>query len=174
MNFIESILSRLEQLWPFVRVKTYQRGVRFRGGKAPVELQPGVHFAIWWFDEVLIVDVTSQPINLPTQSITTKDGVPVSFSANVIYRVTDPVTMLTAVSDFDDSVTAIAMNHLAKRVREQSMDELRTGQDALEKSLEGTLHTRVKKWGVEIEAVGLTDLVQARAYRLLGDPVVDL
>lgn len=173
MSWVEAILDRIADLWPFVRVKTYQAGVRFRGGKGPALLEPGVHFAIWWFDEVFMVDITQQPINLPTQSITTADGVPVSFSANIIYRVDDAVTLFTAIRDFEDSVTAIAMSHLAKKVRAWSMEELRTGQDELERSLERTLQTRVRDWGVKIIDVGLTDLVQARAYRLLGDPVVE-
>jgi hypothetical protein len=32
------------------------------------------------------------------------------------------------------------------------------------------LTNRVKHWGARIEWVGLTDLTEAKAYRLFGDP----
>jgi hypothetical protein len=64
----------------------------------------------------------------------------------------------------------LAMVHLAQKVRDYTWPELVAHQKDLERSLKNTLTTRVKKWGVEIVEVGLTDLVRSRSYRLFGDP----
>jgi regulator of protease activity HflC (stomatin/prohibitin superfamily) len=172
MTWIDAILSRIAELWPFVRVNTYQRGVRFRAGRNPTELAPGIHFAVWWFDDVHVVDVAEQPINLPTQTVTTRDDVPVTFSANVTYEIADVVQMYTSVQDFEDSINAIAMIHLAQRVRDWTWVELVEGQKELERSLKGTLTTRADRWGIKIIAVGFTDMVRARVHRLYGDPPI--
>lgn len=172
MNWIEAIFSRLAELWPFVKVHSYQQGVRFRCGKDVARCAPGVHFAFWWFEEIMVVDVVEQSINLPTQSVTTHDNVAVTFSANILYEVEDARVMYTSVQDFDDSLTAAAMNHLAQKVRAWSWDELVDGQRDLEKSLKGTLSTRAARWGVKITDVAFTDMARARVYRWYGDPMM--
>jgi regulator of protease activity HflC (stomatin/prohibitin superfamily) len=111
-----------------------------------------------------------QVYNLPTQSITTKDDVTVTFSANIRFRISDVLLNLTEVHNFEASLEGAAMVHLAQRVRAWSWKELVENQKKLETSLADTLTTRVKRWGVEILEVGLTDLVKGKVYRFYGDP----
>lgn len=175
MNWIDALLSRIAELWPFARVRTWERGVRFRYWpwlKHPsVEVvAPGIWFAFWWFEEVLAESVVQQTQNLPTQSITTKDDVAVSFSMNFLYEVTDIEAKCTKVHDFDESLVNLAMLHLAKRVRRVRWPYLRDHQARLERSIRRALEKQTSEWGVRIVDVGLTDMVRARQYRLYGDP----
>jgi regulator of protease activity HflC (stomatin/prohibitin superfamily) len=173
VNFIESILSRLEELWPLVRVHSFQRGVKFRHGRDIALLEPGVHFAFWWFEEIVLVTTCERTVNLPTQSMTTADDVAVTFSANVAYEVTDAREMYTKLSDFEDSLNATAMVFLADKVRSKTWAELVSGQAELERQLREALTRRGKRWGVKFLDVGFTDMVKARVHRLYGDPVVE-
>lgn len=119
------------------------------------------------------MEVVPTVINLVTQSVTTKDGKEVSFSANVEFEVTNAVDNHTKVSDFEKSLRNAAMSHLAKRIRAWTYSELMEGQTALEASLRTTLTTYVKDWGVRINAVGLTDMVLAKQYRLFNSTEVN-
>lgn len=175
MNWIDALLSRIAELWPFARVRTWERGVRFRYWpwlKEPSieEVGPGVWFAFWWFEEVMSESVVQQTKNLPTQSITTKDDVSVSFSMNFLYEVTDIRAKFTKVHDFEESLVNLAMIHLAKRVRRVPWEYLRGHQATLERRIRRAIERQANQWGVKIVDVGLTDMVKAKQWRVYGDP----
>lgn len=176
MSWVDAILSRLADLWPFVRVQVWQRGVRttfvpFRGVRVDV-LEPGAHLKLWWMQTVVMQVVAPQVYNLPTQTPTSKDGVPVTLSVNFCYEVADAESAVNNVHDLHDSMTGLAMMHICKKVRDWTWDELIAHQSDLERSIRDTLTTRSKKWGVVIVDVGITDLVKARAFRIFGDPII--
>lgn len=173
MSWVEAILSRLADLWPFSRVQPWQRGVRatfvpFKGVRVTV-LEPGIARHLWWFDSLTIRDVQADSYNLPTQSVTTADDVAVSFSANFVYEIADVRASVFNVREFASTLQDLTMIHLSERVRDMTWDELRAGQKKLEKSIEGTLTTRARDWGVTITRFGITDLVKARQFRHFGE-----
>lgn len=176
MNWLDSLLTRLAQLWPFAVVKPWQRAVRvtfvpFRGVRVNV-LGPGIVRALWFFDSLDIRDVQEDTFNCPSQSVTTQDDVAVTLSANFVYEIEDVEAAVLNVRQFDASLQDLAMVHLAERIREWTWPELLAGQKELERSLKGTLTTRAKDWGVQIVRVGLTDLVKTRQFRHFGDPLL--
>lgn len=176
MNWVDAILSRIAELWPWRRVLPWQRAIRsafipFRGTSITVH-GTGIIRSIPWFDSIEIRDVQEDTFNLPTQSVTTKDDAAVTLSANFVYEIEDIEKAVLSVRQFDASLQDLAMVHLAERVRELTWAELRDGQKGLEKSLQGTLTTRGKHWGVKIIRVGFTDLVKTRQFRHFGDPIM--
>ena len=169
MSWLELLAHYLRQVWPLWIVKSFQQGIRFRNGRDVALLRPGVYFAWWWFEEIEAVNVVPRVINLPSQTITTKDGKTVTFSANVEFHIENARAYYCAVYDADHSLRNAAMGHLARKIREWTLDELQTHQSDLERSLERTLTTYVKDWGVVIRDVRLTDLTASRGYRLFAD-----
>jgi len=173
MTWIDAAINKIVWLWPFKKVQPWQRAVRscfipFRGVKVTI-LHPGIARAIPWFDSFEVRDIREDTWNLPTQSVTTKDDVAVSLSANFVYEIDDVKSAVLNVQEFASSLQDLAMVHLAERIRELTWAELRDGQKDLERSLKGTLETRAKKWGVGINRVGITDLVKARQFRHFGE-----
>ena len=168
---VQNLLAIVEWASPLRVMRPYQRGVVFRMGSYHRTMGEGLRW-MWpcKIEECEVVNVAEETKNLVSQSVTTQDGVSVTFSVNIVFRVVNAERFVCGVFDFEESVATYAMTHLAKRVREQSWTDLLAGQKALEKSLEGTLSTRVEKWGAEIVSVGFTDMVQSRQYRLFGDP----
>ena len=173
MSWIEAILSRVAQLWPFSRVLPWQRAVRSTfvpfGAVRVTVLQPGIARSIPWFDDLQIRDVQEDSYNLATQSVTTRDDVAVTFSASFVYEIEDVRAAVVNVREFADSLQDLAMLHLSERIRELTWAELLDGQKELERSLRGTLTTRAKDWGVKISRCGLTDFVKARQFRHFGE-----
>ena len=128
MSWIEALLNRIADLWPFVRVAVWERGVRtsfvpFKGAVVTV-LEPGVHRCLWWFEEVMLQVIIEQVYNLPTQSVTCKCGAAATISVNFSFEVTDAKAAVTAVHDLPDSLNGLAMMHVAKKLRDWSWDEL--------------------------------------------------
>lgn len=172
MTWLELLAQYVRQLWPFWIVKSFEQGVRFRFGRDVAQLGPGVYFAWWWFEEIETVIVVPRVINLPSQSITTSDRVAVTFSANIEFAIDNARDYYCKVTDFDHSLRNAAMGHLARKIRDWTVVELAEHQNELERSLERTLTTYVREWGVTIRDVRLTDLVPTAGYRLFGDPGV--
>lgn len=169
-NFVGIILQNLMALMPFVIVRTYQRGVRWRFGCSPIELAPGLHWKMWLYHQVEIADIVDEVIDLPVQSIITADEKLVCFSVNIGFRVVDVVKHWNSVQDFHEATAGLAMTHLAKKVRELKLEELLKDLTKLEKSLAGTLTTRFKDWGTEVFSVGFTDFAEVPTQiRLFGD-----
>lgn len=168
MGWLQLVFDKIEYLWPLRHIRSWERGVFMCcGWTYKKQLSPGVWPFIPWFMAIEVLPVVEDVIDLPTQSITTSDGRMVSFSANVSYEVTDVVALYTQVQDFGENLSRVAAGHLAMRVREWSWDELQEGQRKLESSLRDTLTTRVKGWGVRILETRLTDMVQAKQFRLI-------
>jgi regulator of protease activity HflC (stomatin/prohibitin superfamily) len=157
-------------LFPFVIVRQYQRGVRWQFGRNAFELAPGFHWKLWLFHQVEISDITDEAIELPIQSIITKDEKLVCFSVNICFRITDIVAHWNTVQDFRESTKALAMTHLARRVRSSTLSDLVTDLAKLERSLEGTLSTRFKDWGTTVFSVGFTNFAEVpRQIRIFTD-----
>lgn len=169
-TFIGAIINNLMALAPFVVVLSYQRGVKWTVGRNPTELLPGFHLKIWFIHKVEVSDITDCAVELPIQSVITADEKLVCFSVNIGYRVTDVVKHWATVHDFDSSTAALAMTHLAERVREECLADLVRDLKKLERSLRGTLTTRFKEYGTEVFSVGFTNFAEVpRQIRLFTD-----
>lgn len=168
-SIVEIILQNLMELMPFRIVMSYQWGVRWTWGQNPEWKNPGFHWCVPLMHTFDMTSATEEVIDLPTQTVTTKDGKQVSFSCNVGIKIVDPVAHYCNVHDFDHSVIALAMNHLARRVRDGDYEALRVDLASLEKSLVNTLETKLKRWGAEVTTVGFTDFVLTRQFRFFQD-----
>lgn len=175
MSWIEALVANFKALLDFIApfriIKVYERGVVLRLGMPHRVMEPGFRW-LWpcnieTVNEVVVVE---QTMDLMVQSITTTDDVSVTFSVNLVYCVSDPIAHHTAVTDFERSAEAYARIHLSQRARDKTWQELLTDQKKLESSLEGTLSTRLAKWGAEVISVGFTDITKARPLRLFLDP----
>jgi regulator of protease activity HflC (stomatin/prohibitin superfamily) len=168
VNWLDKLLDLLHSFWPLRIVTSYEKGVRFWLGRDTAELSTGIYAFLPWFGDIKIVTVVPDVMDLGVHSITTKDDRTITFSANVAYEITDARAMYTKVQDFATSLSRLAEGHMAAKIREWSYEEMVANQRELERSLERTLNTRAKVWGVSVLDCWLTDLVEARQYRLFG------
>jgi len=168
VTFIDWLLSIWKEIVPVVVIESWEAGCRFRrGNPEPKHLGPGIWWFVPFFDRIEVVAVKARFIDLPVQSITTKDGVEVALSANIGYEITDAVKAYTEVHDYEESLSRLAAGHLHRKIHAWEYRELVAEVRDLEAGLERSLTTRAKWWGIRIVDVGITDLVKARAYRLL-------
>ncbi len=169
-TIIEALFNNILVLLPLRIVHAYERGVKFRFGRDVAELAPGVHWFWPFFESVESVNIAPETRNLPTQSVVSKDGKAVSFSCNICYRIVDARRMYVSVQDFDHALEAYAMVHMAAGIGQRTIAAVKREREEIETELAESLTAKVSEWGAAIEWVGLTDLVEARAYRLFGDP----
>lgn len=173
-GLLEVIGNYIADLLPWRVTVDYEWGVRSARGQRPAgPLTTGFHIYIPGYHRYWEVPKTQQVKPLRTQSMITKNGTSVVFSANVTIRVVDPILHLFDVHDFDDAMADIAMQHLASRVHELDLTEgVPADLKGLERSLKGTLETKLKAWGTEVDNVGFTNFVPTQhQVRLFQDPL---
>ncbi|HVM73413.1 MAG TPA: SPFH domain-containing protein [Candidatus Paceibacterota bacterium] len=174
-TFVEMLLNNMMTLLPFVIIMSYEGGVRWTLGRNPRELKPGFHWKWWFFHQIERMSVVDQVIELQIQSVITQDGELVCFSVNIGFHIVDVVAHFCGVQDFIESTRALAMTHLAKEVRKKPYQDLVTDLSKLERSLQGTLTTRLKDWGTEIFSVGFTNFAKVPLQvRIFGDSSVHI
>jgi regulator of protease activity HflC (stomatin/prohibitin superfamily) len=169
VTFVDWLIALWREICFAVVVESWESGVRFRRGQPePEPLGAGIWFFWPFLDRIEVIPRQLRFIDLPIQRITTRDGVEIALSANIGYEIANAVMAYTEVHDYEESLARLAAGHLHKRVHAWTYAELVEGLGDLEKSLEGTLTTRSKRWGITIQVVGITDMVRQRAYSLLS------
>lgn len=171
-TIVEAVLNNVAILLPVRMVHSYERGVRFRGGRDVAELATGLHWFCPGYESIEVLNTAPETRNLPTQSSYTKDRRLVTYSGNLCYRIVDARKAYTSVQNFDESLVAFAMVHLEESIGKRTLFALQRKREDFDREFSSTMSAKVAEWGAEIEWVGLTDLAEGRAYRLFGDPVV--
>ena len=85
-------------------VTTIEAGVKFVRGSQVKAFGPGL---VWHWPlttEMQVIEVARQPLDVPTKTLTTKDGRQVIASGLVMYRITDVEAYLTRNADTDEAV----------------------------------------------------------------------
>ncbi|MFL5481151.1 MAG: SPFH domain-containing protein [Gemmatimonadaceae bacterium] len=166
---INFIIANLKAIWPISRVYGWQQGLLLRGGQLRRELKPGLHMRWPVLEEVYTAYSTEQTIDLPTAAVTTSDGKSIAVSANIAYRVLSIQTLWAAVSNINQSVTNMAIGYLATECTKRSWTDLTERRDEVQAELAALMSKRLAPWGVEITQVFITDLVEARQWRVFSD-----
>lgn len=150
---------------PYAIINPDERGVFMRGGRYRRNLSPGFYFKWPIYDEVKIIPVKEQVINLPNQSVTTKDGKQLALSGAIRYEVDGPSRALLNVLDYDTSLQNLAMSVLASFVSRVNAD--RCDYDTLCKEVLEELQSEAENWGLEVMDFWLTDFVEHKVYRIM-------
>jgi regulator of protease activity HflC (stomatin/prohibitin superfamily) len=166
---IDFIIRNLLALWPLAVVEFNERGLLIRLGKVRQELEPGLHWRWWFIERVAVVTSTEDFIDLPFGDAVTRDGVPVTFSANVGFKIISPMRMWQAVHDVDENLSRLALGQLSTTISKRTYDEHARGNEAMRTWLKQQLERETSKWGIEITQVYITTLSKARQIRLLKD-----
>jgi regulator of protease activity HflC (stomatin/prohibitin superfamily) len=167
----EWIVNNALALIPVQKIHSFQRGVKYSFGRDVAELGTGIHLYMPFFQSIEVVDVKQQTHNLLTQTMTTKCGKTITFSCNLTYSITSARNNFTKVHDFLDSLQNYAMMVAADNVAKHPFKELLNDREYIQETIRQEIHTRAKKWGAAIDDFAFTDLVEAKPYRLFGDPL---
>ena len=168
-TLVEWLGQNLAELMPYKVIRTYQRGVRFTRGTQPRALMPGWHWFLPVVQSIEILTVSQDSINLPTQTIITRDQKQLTFSGVVLYEITDPVAYWCHVQDATNTMRDKAMLFLARRFRRCTLEQATRMQRRTERVLRARLTDDARAWGLLVVDVGLTDFSTARPFRLYGD-----
>jgi hypothetical protein len=140
-----------------VVIRSGQRGVLFRWGKAVKVLEPGYHWLVPLVHGVKKTPVRSVTIHLPGQKVMTADGLVYDVGVNVVYRVEDPIRALTLVDHVDSGCRAAIPMIVTEVIRVRGQTEL-ADRVSLDRELSERVNGWIARWGLVVEQAGFTSI----------------
>jgi len=150
---------------PFVIVEQWNGAVQFRCGKFIKVLYPGIHFKIPFFDSIIECPVITQSVNLPSQTLTTLDDESIVLKSIIRYRVSNIQTYLLGVMHANDVLIDTTQGMIRDVVELTIWDDLVD----VNETITNKVKQYVVRWGIEVEAVTITDLGIVKSFRIFGD-----
>ena len=162
IEFLEYIFNAFK-IW--VIVQKWESGLRVRKGKRIKLLKPGLHFKIPYFDSVYVQEVRLRIVSMPTQTITTKDGLTITLSAAIGYSITDIQKLYLTLFHPETTIKNMAMSYISDYISNNNYKDINLA------DIETSTNEHLKKldYGIDFSYLKLTNFAQVRTYRLIQD-----
>jgi regulator of protease activity HflC (stomatin/prohibitin superfamily) len=139
-------------------VREYERVVIFRMGRLFGAKGPGIFLIIPIVDSPVKVDLRIITIDVPKQTIITRDNVSVEVDAVIYYRVVEPTNAITKVENYMIATSLLAQTTLRDILGQIELDDLLSKREELNKRLQEVLDVATEPWGIKITAVTIRDV----------------
>ncbi len=148
----------------FLAVLTVAKGVRQvpqgevwtveRFGKFTQMLQPGLNFIVPYIDTIgRRINVQEVVLDIPEQTVITRDNASVTVDGIVYYRVMDPAKAAYQVQNLTNALTALSMTNIRAVIGEMDLDGTLSGRERINSSLLNILDGATDPWGVKVSRV---------------------
>ena len=130
-----------------------------RLGKYNRTIEGGFHVIIPIVDSVaMAVTKQEQIIDIPQQSVITKDNVNISVDGLVFIQVENAKMAAYGVVDFKRAIANLATTSLRAEIGQLALDETLSSRDTLNRSILMALDEASQKWGIKTMRVELRDI----------------
>lgn len=153
------------QMMPYVIIEEWNAGVHLRYGKWIKTLYAGIHFKIPFFDSIIECPVITQSVNLPSQTLTTLDEESIVLKSIIRYKVNNVRTYLLGVMHANDvliDTTQGIIRDVVEMTQWKNLVDVNT-------QITNEVKEYVVRWGIEVEAVTITDLGLVKSFRIFND-----
>jgi regulator of protease activity HflC (stomatin/prohibitin superfamily) len=152
-------------MMPYVIIEEWNAGVHLRFGKWINTLYGGLHFKIPFFDNIIECPVITQSVNLPSQTLTTLDEQSIVLKSIIRYKVSNVRTYLLGVMHANDvliDTTQGIIRDVVEMTQWKNLVDVNT-------QITNEVREYVVRWGIEVEAVTITDLGLVKSFRIFND-----
>lgn len=169
-TLFEKLFELMQAFWSYIIfwhvLGDDECGLIRRLGKYHRDMKPGWNWKLPLAEQPMSETAALGSSVLREQSLTTKDGKPVTLRGVVTWRVTDARKFILDCDSAQSVITDVGCGVIAELVPDFTAEEILSHADSI-KQLRKTVRERGKKWGITIEYFGLVDCVQARTYRII-------
>jgi regulator of protease activity HflC (stomatin/prohibitin superfamily) len=161
---VDAIFDSIEAFQFCVFVDQYDRAVVLRAGKYDRTLDPGFHFILPLFEDLIDVNVKPEPLYIDTLTVHTKDDYLVSCQAGLEIRVYCPKTYLLEYDETDELISLLVAGVISDALRGATWAQVRSGE--WKKGILSKAKKIAHQRGATIEKLVVTDLASGEANRL--------
>jgi regulator of protease activity HflC (stomatin/prohibitin superfamily) len=138
-------------------LKPHERGIQETLGKYTGFIQPGLGFQIPIVHLVRIRDIREHTMDIPPQSVITKDNVEIHVDGVMWVRpAADEESIKRTFYNIDDwkrAVVQLAMTNLRQEFGDLTLDESLVARERIAHNLEAVLNAFAEEWGLKVSKV---------------------
>ena len=142
----------------FTVIKEYERGVKLNFGKFHSVLEPGLKIKIPFYHSIYKVNMTNSILNIPTQSLISKDNITFTIDSSVQYKVTDSKKTILNVDDLDEMLPERCQMAIRQILSSLDINGILHGLKDISNLVKLSLQTVEFDWGIEIINVQIRDI----------------
>jgi regulator of protease activity HflC (stomatin/prohibitin superfamily) len=136
----------------------WEKAVVLRFGNFHTVKGPGIIYVIPLVDYAKFVDLRILTLNIPSQSVITKDNVPISIDGVVFFNVADVQKSIINIQDYRFAISQYAQNSLRDIVGGLSLDEVLSERERIQQEICVHFQEMVKEWGINVNSVRILDI----------------
>ena len=159
MDFLLSVMVIGILILASIRItRQYGRAVVFRFGRLAGMKGPGLFFIIPVVDQIVRVDLRVRQLDVPKQTIITRDNISVDVDAIIYYHVTDPTRAIVEVEDYQGATALIAQTMLRDVLGQGDLDTILADRETLNQKIQAALEAVTAPWGIQVDIVTIRDI----------------
>jgi regulator of protease activity HflC (stomatin/prohibitin superfamily) len=125
--------------------------------------------AVYWTNTrpgITSIDLREQFIDLPPQSVITRDNVMVNVDSVVYWQITDPVKATYEVNDLVGSIVQLTFTGMRSVIGKLDLDHTLSSRDQINNELRVILDEATDKWGVKVTRVDIKNITPPEDVRI--------
>jgi regulator of protease activity HflC (stomatin/prohibitin superfamily) len=139
-------------------LREYERAVVFRLGRLLGQKGPGLVLLIPGVDRMVRVDLRTVTLNIPPQSVITRDNVPAKVNAVCYFRVIDASRAVVDVERYLVATSQIAQTTLRSVLGKADLDMLLSEREQLNEAIQHIVDEHTDPWGIKVTTVEIKDV----------------
>ncbi|AOR23129.1 SPFH domain-containing protein [Clostridium taeniosporum] len=147
----------------FSSVKVVNTGYLYvveRFGQFSRILEPGWHFLIPFVDFVRKkVSTKQQILDVPPQSVITKDNVKISVDNVIFYKMLNAKDAVYNIEDYKSGIVYSATTNIRNILGNMSLDEILSGRDSINQNLLSIIDEVTDAYGIKILSVEIKNII---------------
>ena len=137
----------------FKILREYERGVIFLLGRFQTVKGPGLIILIPFIQRMVLVDLRTVVMDVPTQDVISRDNVSVKVSAVIYFRVIDPERAIIQIEDRVGATSQLAQTTLRSVLGQHELDDMLAEREKLNADIQGILDQSTEAWGIKVTNV---------------------
>ena len=125
--------------------------------------------AVYWTNTrpgTTYIDLREQFIDLPPQSVITRDNVMVNVDSVVYWQITDPTRATYEVNDLVGSLVQLTFTGMRSVIGKLDLDHTLSSRDQINNELRMILDEATDKWGVKVTRVDIKNITPPEDVRI--------
>jgi len=125
--------------------------------------------AVYWTNTrpgITSIDLREQFIDLPPQSVISRDNVMVNVDSVVYWQITDPVKSTYEVNDLVGSIVQLTFTGMRSVIGKLDLDHTLSSRDQINNELRMILDEATDKWGVKVTRVDIKNITPPEDVRI--------
>lgn len=162
-NQIFGFIGKLFEWW-FV-VMPWEQAVFIRCGNKVKVLGAGLYFKVPFIDRVYLQQIRLRTIDMPVQTVSTRDGKTITLKAAVAYSIIDIYVMFNKISHPELTLCGLVMGGIADHIKSTDSNGVSP------RSVEDYLLNRFNpaEYGLGNLSIKITSWADVKTYRLIQD-----